>query len=131
MAYQNEDRHGRYYTDNTLFTILPLQEDVTLKFLCGVLNSSLVRYIYQSLAQETGKALAQVKVNTVNEIPIALGKGKHRRSVESLVDLVLDAKDRSSEADTSEWEREIDRLVYDLYGLTEKEIAAVEGRVSG
>ena len=126
VAYQNEDRHGRYYTDNTLFTILPLREDVTLKFLCGVLNSSLVRYVYRSLAQETGKTLAQVKVNTVNELPIALGNGQHRKSVESLVDLVIDAKDSSPETDTSEWEREIDRLVYDLYGLTEEEIAAVE-----
>jgi len=31
-------------------------------------------------------------------------------------------------ADVSAWEREIDRLVYALYGLTEKEIAVVEGR---
>jgi hypothetical protein len=31
-------------------------------------------------------------------------------------------------ADVSAWEREIDRLVYALYGLTEEEIAIVEGR---
>jgi hypothetical protein len=31
-------------------------------------------------------------------------------------------------ADTSALEREIDRIVYDLYGLTEEEIAIVEGR---
>ena len=30
-------------------------------------------------------------------------------------------------ADTTAEEREIDRLVYDLYGLTEDEIAIVEG----
>jgi len=33
-----------------------------------------------------------------------------------------------SAADVSAWEREIDRLVYALYGLTEEEIAVVEGR---
>lgn len=31
------------------------------------------------------------------------------------------------EADTTEQEAEIDRLVYGLYGLTEEEVAAVEG----
>jgi len=31
-------------------------------------------------------------------------------------------------ADVSAWEAEIDRLVYALYGLTEEEIAIVEGR---
>jgi hypothetical protein len=30
--------------------------------------------------------------------------------------------------DTSALEREIDRIVYDLYGLTEGEIAIVEGK---
>lgn len=32
------------------------------------------------------------------------------------------------EADTTAWEQEIDRLVYELYGLTEDEIAIVEGK---
>jgi hypothetical protein len=32
-------------------------------------------------------------------------------------------------ADISLLETEIDRLVYDLYGLTEEEIAIVEGKV--
>jgi len=32
-------------------------------------------------------------------------------------------------ADTSALEGEIDRMVYELYGLTEEEIAIVEGKV--
>ena len=31
------------------------------------------------------------------------------------------------QADTSTWEKEIDQLVYQLYGLTQEEIAIVEG----
>ena len=34
---------------------------------------------------------------------------------------------RDAEADTSGWEREIDELVYALYGLTPEEIQIVEG----
>jgi hypothetical protein len=37
------------------------------------------------------------------------------------------AKKHDPKADTTAWEREIDRLVYELYGLTEEEIAIVEG----
>ena len=40
---------------------------------------------------------------------------------------ILEAKAADPDADTSELEREIDRLVYALYGLTEEETAAVEG----
>ncbi|MGQ9844587.1 MAG: class I SAM-dependent DNA methyltransferase, partial [Spirochaetota bacterium] len=47
--------------------------------------------------------------------------------IEALVDKILAAKKQNPQADTSHWEREIDRLVYELYGLTEEEIRIVEG----
>lgn len=43
-----------------------------------------------------------------------------------LVKEVLMAK--KTNADTSSLEREIDQLVYQLYGLTDEEIAIVEGK---
>jgi hypothetical protein len=44
-----------------------------------------------------------------------------------LVDHILAAKRQDANADIAFLEREIGRLVYDLYGLTEEEIAIVEG----
>jgi hypothetical protein len=43
------------------------------------------------------------------------------------VEEILVAKQHDPEADTSGLEREIDRLVYALYGLTSEEIQIVEG----
>jgi hypothetical protein len=39
---------------------------------------------------------------------------------------ILATKQRDPEADTTAFEREIDGLVYDLYGLTEEKIRLVE-----
>ena len=47
--------------------------------------------------------------------------------IESLVHKILAAKKGNPQTDTSEWEREIDLLVYKLYDLTEEEIRVVEG----
>ncbi|MCZ7638618.1 MAG: hypothetical protein M5U12_22730 [Verrucomicrobia bacterium] len=44
-----------------------------------------------------------------------------------MVDRLLAAKARDAEADTSALEREMDQLVYALYGLTPEEIKIVEG----
>lgn len=41
---------------------------------------------------------------------------------------VITAKKADSSADTTEWENQIDQKVYELYGLTEDEIAIVEGK---
>ncbi|MFA4836704.1 MAG: hypothetical protein WC749_11625 [Dehalococcoidia bacterium] len=45
-----------------------------------------------------------------------------------MFDLIWKANQANPQADTSALEREIDQLVYQLYGLTEEEIGVVEGR---
>jgi len=47
--------------------------------------------------------------------------------IESLVVKILAAKKDNPQADTSEWEKDIDGLVYKLYDLTEEEIKLIEG----
>ena len=41
--------------------------------------------------------------------------------------MILTAKKANPQADTTALETEIDQMVYELYGLTEEEIAIVEG----
>ena len=45
-----------------------------------------------------------------------------------MINFLFTAKKADSSADTTEWENQIDQKVYELYGLTEDEIAIVEGR---
>ena len=52
---------------------------------------------------------------------------KQSKLITSLVDEILTAKKGDRNADTSELEKAIDDLVYQLYGLTEEEIKIVEG----
>ncbi len=48
--------------------------------------------------------------------------------IEERVEKILSAKKKDAKADTSALEKEIDRIVNELYGLTEEEIAIVEGK---
>jgi len=45
-----------------------------------------------------------------------------------LINEILAKKKENPEADTSDFEKQVDLLVYQLYGLTEREIKIVEGR---
>ena len=126
VAYYSEHNVGRFYTDNTLFTILPRGHDVGLKYLMALFNSKLLNYVYQSISQEQGKSQAQVKVKNVRDLPIVTSDLEARESIIGIVDEVLSAKADNPYADTSNLESEIDRLVYGIYGLSESEIATVE-----
>ncbi len=56
----------------------------------------------------------------------------HTHQNENLLDLdkILSAKKQNPQADTSQWEREIDRLVYELYRLSEEEIKIIENKLN-
>ena len=64
--------------------------------------------------------------NYVREFPIPQISQKEQTPLIRLVDRILEAKAVKPAADTTADEAEIDRLVYDLYGLTEDEVTAVE-----
>lgn len=49
----------------------------------------------------------------------------------SLVDNILAAKKQNPSADTNEWGKQINQLVYKLYELTEEEIRIIEGVSNG
>lgn len=61
-------------------------------------------------------------------MPIPIVSETQQTPIIALVDRILTAKKRDPNADTSALEKEIDALVYKLYGLTDEEIAIVEGK---
>jgi adenine-specific DNA-methyltransferase len=100
--------------------------DYSLKYILGILNSALGAYIYELLICETGKVFAQVKLTFLRRFPIKSAPRSDQLRITTLVDRILAAKQRDAEADTSALEREIDKFVYALYGLTPEEIQIVE-----
>ena len=69
----------------------------------------------QMQAPQIRKSLIPLLDNSDNQQPII-----------DLVDRILKAKRENSSADTSALESEIDRLVYQLYGLTYDEVLIVD-----
>lgn len=62
----------------------------------------------------------------VESLPVPDASDAQQRPFVRLVDDILAAKAADPDADVTEREKEIDRLVYTLYGLSEAEITAVE-----
>ena len=97
-----------------------------LKFLCAVLNSALTRWLLKQIAPTSGMGTPRWKKVYVEAIPIPKIPAAKQHPFIQLVDEIIETKDADPDADTSHLEWEIDRLVYDLYGLTEEENTAIE-----
>ena len=98
-----------------------------LKFLLGVLNSKLAIFFmktkYASSSYCGGITFSK---NMINDFPLSATPSQQKPII-ALVDKILASKKANPQADTRKLEAEIDRLVYQLYGLTEEEIKVVEG----
>lgn len=100
-----------------------------VKLLAAVLNSSFGNYLLQD-SPRTGTSDLILSVQAIDSIyvpDVTLENKSIVEQIEAYVDQILSAKKENPKADTSAWEKEIDRLVYELYGLTEEEIMIVEG----
>jgi hypothetical protein len=68
-----------------------------------------------------------VKAMHIDQLRIKLVDNAIQEKMETLVDQILIKKAQDQSADTTDLENQIDQLVYNLYKLTEEEIATVEG----
>lgn len=134
------DENG-FYCQNSVFIVH--SSAINLKFLLGVFNSRLLGFVYRLGNPQAGKVFAEIKPSVIKQLPICKvdltdtrDKIKHDKLL-SLVERMLDLHKRLAAAkipdDKIRFQRqidatddEIDRLVYDLYGLSEEEIKIVE-----
>ena len=129
LIWMDLTEHGRFaFDDHAMFSMDTtfLLTGPSLKYLCAVLNSVLATWFMRNTALTSGMGVTRWKRFTVERIPIPKLTEEEQRPFVGLVDRILAAKDANPAADISHLEWDIDRLVYDLYGLTEAEDTAIE-----
>ncbi len=132
------------YTLNTIYNLyFTKSTDYNLFYVLGIINSKLVNWYWVKQFYDHKKTFPKIKKKALLSIPIRTidfdnpeDVAKHDRMV-SLVEDMLALNKRlhetespstrkSIEAQIAHTDRKIDELVYDLYGLTDDEIAIVE-----
>jgi type I restriction-modification system DNA methylase subunit len=130
------DQGGLYVKDAML---LVKKDDYSLKYILALVNSKLLNYYYREFF-----VTIDVLKNALLSIPISkieFSKDSDKKTHEEIVSLVdkmlslhkqlnesnFDSEKEPIERQIKATDKKIDRLVYQLYGLTEEEIKVVEG----
>ena len=120
VAYDN---HQNYFLDTTNVSNYHAWDKKTpIKYLCGLLNSKLINYWYCKkylLPTIGGYELHSIPIKTMDNYVTFI----------TLVDEAILASEKSDYTILSLKMKEIDRIVYDIYGLTEDEIKIIEESV--
>jgi hypothetical protein len=98
------------------------------EYLLSIANSKILWWFLKTTGDTLRGDARRFKTNYLNPFPLPqeVTKEDENRITEKVKE-VISLKKEDPSADTSALEAEIDRLVYDLYGLTEEEVRVVEG----
>jgi hypothetical protein len=138
------DPDGWHCLKSAIIVQLKVENQLKYEYLLGILNSKLINYIYNDLVGEQARIFPEVKPVQLFKLPIRTinfadpaDKARHDRMValvtqmlalnKKLQDASLDHEKELLARQVEAADASIDKLVYELYGLTEEEIAVVEG----
>ncbi len=112
------------------------------KFLLGLLNSRLMSFWFEHKFGKLSRGIfPQFKINELASFPIPCSTEEQQSKLITLVDQMLETQSRLQQAFSDEdkklleqraaiIDKQIDNMVYKLYGLTEDEVKIVEGSKS-
>jgi hypothetical protein len=97
-----------------------------LKFLLAILNSKVSEWYFNLIGTTTGMGTNRWKKYKIELLPIKIASQDQEKEIEFLVNQILATKKQNPSAITTDLENKIDKLIYQLYALTEDEIKVIE-----
>ncbi|HOK77485.1 MAG TPA: hypothetical protein PLW35_07160, partial [Verrucomicrobiota bacterium] len=128
MIIASVDHTGDVLGLDTVENTIPINGAIHLNTIAALFNSSLINWYAYRFIYCAAVRTMHFDDNYIGKIPLPPHYQEQQQPIIALVDKILAAKRTDPGADTSAWEREIDQLVYRLYGLTPEEIKIVEGK---
>ena len=123
---------SEFYFGFSFSSIIEKDKDYDLRYVLAILNSNFARYWYQRNCKKRGAGF-DVGVGKIREFPIAKIFREQQEPLIILVDKILtvtEDKDYLENADKQirvrEYDKQIDKMVYKLYRLTETEIERIK-----
>ena len=128
IIYAEIATQGQFMIDDSAYldTTAYMLNSNSLGFL-GVLNSRLFTFIFSNVSSTIRGGFLRWKKQYMQDISVPTQEQIESSGIEALVQQILTKKKTDASADVSALEREIDRVVYGLYGLGDEEIEVVEG----
>jgi hypothetical protein len=130
-----------FITNKNLYSIIPKEKEINIYSLLIILNSKLISYLYlKQVTQARKDDFPQITINDILSLPFPQ-KNKVLAEQQRIEDFVKEMTSTQEnyynakiESDKEIFQKkidlldkQIDGLVYELYGLTEEEIRIVEG----
>jgi adenine-specific DNA-methyltransferase len=132
------DEGFNYLGFSNMTVIFETNSAYSIKYIMALLNSKLLTFRYRSIGKQTGGGSFEYFPNGIGKLPIPEAASKTQKELALLSDKMIELKQKEFTEQNPQVKQTISRQidgvdnmidasVYRLYGLTEKDIALVEG----
>jgi type I restriction-modification system DNA methylase subunit len=135
---------NQFFVDQTVYILLPIDDSISSEYILGIICSRLMAYYFNHTLSDAKTLFPKIKASQIEQLPIIVPDITNRieltiaSTLANKVSLLLALNVKHEQKTTTEkqllfqrqidaTDKEIDKLVYELYGLTEDEIKIVEG----
>lgn len=129
--------NGYYYNKESIINLVLESEDFDIKYILALLNSDLMNWYYNKEFSNESKLIVNLSKEYLSEIPIKEISLEKQQQFTELVENMLQLNKDLAECKTPKDEKllklqitktdeKINQLVYELYDLSDKEIAIID-----
>lgn len=129
-----------FITNKNIYTVKPKLQSISLFFVLGIINSKLISFLFlKQVSQASKDDFPQITIHDIKQLPFPrFIPSQHNDLVNYVTDMLrlkqeLAAAERTFDdrrhalaEQIAHLDRQIDALVYELYGLDDDEIALIE-----
>jgi hypothetical protein len=117
---------SNFITDQSVFIARFENDEVNPAGVLGIINSKLLAFYFRSKYSEFDDLFPKVKLQHFKDFPIRISPEPIFKSIVLLVQEIQSKKQMNPKLELPPLEEQLDRLVYQLYDLTEEEIKIIE-----
>ena len=122
VVYLDED----LYCNRSLYSTIIKDSRFKVKYVVGILNSKAIQYYYQQKFKAETELFPKIRIKQAKQLPIPDASLAEQQLIVTLVEQIIVCKKMTPNNSIDKFEREIDKIVYQLYELTDAEIKIIE-----
>jgi hypothetical protein len=102
---------GCYWDSNKAMGFIIKNENISIEYILGVLNSSLYNYLAKGIINNTNS----IQITGIRALPFILPNKTIRKEIETLVSRIIQKKRKNINYDYSQEQNRINEIIYKVY----------------
>ena len=114
------------YCNRSLYSTIIKDSTFKVQYVVGILNSKAIQYYYQQKFKAETELFPKIRIKQAKQLPIPIASLTEQQLIVALIEQIRTSKEMAPNNSIEKLEREIDKIVYRLYKLTDAEIKIIE-----